>query len=115
MLLFRQRRPSEIQEFVKNNSPSDSDGTAGDSWKKYLVRNGGQGSTFYDLEQSYLAANGYSRWDLYLATFGFILGVMRERVRGWLASILAPPSSRLLKEDNGLFILEDGSGNILLD
>lgn len=44
MLLFRQRRPSEIQEFVKNNSAADLDGTAGDSWKKYLYRNGGAGA-----------------------------------------------------------------------
>lgn len=88
MLIWRSQRPSNISKFVENNSPSSVRGTPGDTWRKYLQDQGATGSTMYDLEQSYLRLQGEQTWDQHVDTLGYRIGVVWDRVRTWLASIL---------------------------
>lgn len=116
MLLFRSRRTSETAESVKNNDPASATGTPGDMWKRFLGLNGGSGQTFHDLEQGYLRQQGMSRWDLFLQSIGITIGVLRERMRQFLASIIGSPNSFYLQEDGiSKYVLEDGSGFYILE
>jgi len=109
VLIYRTRRTSETVEFVKNNHPASLAGSPGDTWRKYLKNHSGAGETFYDLEQGYLRALGFSYWDTFLNYLGYVYGSIRERVRQWTGSSPAA-TSRYLAEDGSVFMLEDGTG-----
>jgi hypothetical protein len=116
MLIFRSQKPSKTAEFVKNNEPASATGTPGDMWKRFLGNNGGTGDTFYDLEQGYLRLQGMTTWDLFLASIGIIVGVIRQRITSFLSSILSPSSSYYLQEDGtSKYVLEDGSGFYIME
>jgi len=64
-----------LQHWIAVNAPGSITNNAGDSWRKYLANNGGTGKTMYDLETSFLAAQGQTsgttadRWNGYLSAF----------------------------------------------
>lgn len=71
--ILRIVRPSNLQNWIKVNAAGSLKGTPKDSWWSYLKANGGTGSTFHDLEHSFLTAQVVAsgrlpqRWALYLA------------------------------------------------
>lgn len=115
-LIIRSRRTQEIQDFVKNNDPSSLDTSPGQSLKAFQQSHGGSGNTFGELERSWLAAQGYSTIDAYLLFLGYSYGIIRERIRQFLASILSTGTSYYLLEDGtSKYQLEDGSGFYILE
>lgn len=116
MLIWRSQKTSKTNEFVKNNDPSSIVGYPGDNWRKFLKNNGGSGETFHDLEKSYLQSQGFSTWDKFLESLGYIVGVIRDRIRSFLSSILSLGTSSYLQEDGlSKYQLEDGTGNYILE
>lgn len=101
-------KPSEIQEFVRRENPELARATAGESLKNYQTLNGGTGSTFHDIERSWLKSLGYETWDLFLNSIGYIVGVTRENIRNFLSHW----TSGYYLQENGTdkYLLEDGTG-----
>ena len=101
-MIFRFVRPSKVNGWLKNNSPSSLVGTPGDNWKKFLSSNGGTGDTFHDLEQSYLASQGsifktiHDRWSFFVNAAGYATGNFLDRMRAYFEGIIdtgPPPTS----------------------
>jgi RecA-family ATPase len=70
--IFNTVRPSAIQNWVAANAPGSLKKTPMESWRAYLVANGGVGKTIADLELSFLKAQGQTagtmadQWSSYL-------------------------------------------------
>ena len=107
-MTIRSTKPSEIQEFVRRENPELARATAGESLKNYQTLNGGTGSTFHDIERSWLKSLGYETWDLFLNSIGYIVGVTRENIRNCLSHW----TSGYYLQENGTdkYLLEDGTG-----
>lgn len=114
-LTIRSNKPSDIQDFVKRNEPFSSDGTAGDSLKNYQQNHGGTGGTFYDIETSWIAAQGYTTYGLLLNALGYVSGSVRERIRNFLLSYTDSVSYYMLENNTDRYLLEDGSGYYILE
>lgn len=116
MLVIRSQKPSKIVEFVETNEPASVNGTPGDTWKKFLYNNGGDGDTFYDLEMGYLRAQGATSWERFVASVSAAFTILRERIAQFLKSVLGPANSYYTLEDgSGKYALEDGSGFYILE
>lgn len=95
-MIFRFVRPSKVNGWLKNNSPSSLVGTPGDNWKKFLSSNGGTGDTFHDLEQSYLASQGsifktiHDRWSHFVNAAGYATGNFLDRMRAYFEGVVDP-------------------------
>lgn len=70
--ILRTVRPANIQSWIAANAAGSLKATARESWKAYLVANGGVGQSIRDLEMSFLAAalavgaTLHDRWTNYL-------------------------------------------------
>jgi hypothetical protein len=109
-MIFRFVRPSKVNEWLKNNFPSSLIGTAGDNWKKYLQDHGGTGSTFHDLEQSYLNSGGrtiFDRWSTFLSTTIYTGNVFLDNIRKYFDSIVNvdPPTESTTEVPVFFFII----------
>jgi hypothetical protein len=68
--------PQNLMNWIKVNDATSLKGTVGDSWRAYLSSHGGTGSTFYDLETSYLRNLGITvgtlqdRWNTQIVSAG---------------------------------------------
>jgi len=94
-MIFRFVRTSKVIEWIKNNYPTSLNGTAGDSWKHFLSNHGGTGSTFHDLEQSYIANNNrtiHDRWSSFVGGVGSFL----DRIRAYFESVAEPPTEETI-------------------
>lgn len=94
-MIFRFVRTSKVNQWLKNNFPSSLVGTPGDNWKKFLTSQGATGSTFHDLEQSYLASQGslfstiHDRWSAFVNSAGYTNGIFLDRMRAYFEGIIS--------------------------
>lgn len=69
--ILRNVRPSDLQNWIKNNAPGSLKATARESWRAYLAANGGTGGTIVDQENKFLSAQAGStlsdKWGNYLS------------------------------------------------
>jgi len=115
-MIFRFVRPSKLNEWLKNNFPTSLVGTAGDNWKKFLTSQGATGSTFHDLEQSYLASQGsfastiVDRWSKFVSSATYTGQTVLQNIRNYFNGIVtAPPTeSYYIMEDSFYYLTEDG-------
>lgn len=96
-MIFRFVRTSKVNEWLKRNFPTSLVGTPGDNWKKFLSDHGGTGSTFHDLEQSYLASQGtvgqtiMTRWSSFVSAAGNTGGTLLDNIRKYFEGVVSTP------------------------
>lgn len=114
-MIFRFVRPSKLNEWLKNNFPTSLVGTAGDNWKKFLTSQGATGSTFHDLEQSYLASQGsfastiVDRWSKFVSSATYTGQTVLQNIRNYFDGIVdtgqpGPVSGQPIGAGDYLFI-----------
>lgn len=91
-MIFRFVRTSKVNQWLKNNFPSSIVGTPGDNWRKFLTSQGATGSTFHDLEQSYIN-NGnktiVDRWSSFVSTAGYTGSKFLDNIRAYFEGIVS--------------------------
>lgn len=88
--ILRTAKNDLLQNWVRVNAAGSLKQKPQDSWRAYLIANGGVGSTLNDLERSFLAAAGVNMstyktlndaWTAYLAALPVSGGKGGEKVR----------------------------------
>lgn len=76
-----------LQKWIATNAAGSLKGKPQDSWRAYLVANGGTGKTLHDLETSFLIAAGatgktlHDKWNSYLSGIPVTGGKGVEKAR----------------------------------
>jgi phage terminase large subunit-like protein len=82
-MIFAFVKPAAIQSWIAANAAGSLKQEPGDSWRAYLIANGGTGGTINDLEQSFLSASAggspYDKWQTYLTANGGGTGKSRDK------------------------------------
>lgn len=84
-MIFRYVKPSAVQNWISVNAAGSLKDRPGDSWRAYMLANGGSGQSFHDLEMTFLNAAGFTtgqigtRWQNYLAANGGGTGDARAK------------------------------------